>query len=148
MTWQRWRKMAFRFALLLLGVMILDGCLYRDPYVNLTGGCEIGAISPGSPCHLHYSGYHDPRTYSEWIAQEGIAESTSDVDYHLFKKDPPRERLKFDSVNAWRVARRERNARPSFNGALAAGVRGFKNDDEFIIGEYYAGFFVLDVRDN
>ena len=28
------------------------------------------------------------------------------------------------------------------------GVRGFKNDDDFIIGQHDAGFFIVDVSDN
>ena len=34
-------------------LLIVDGCLYRDPGVTLSGGYIVSAISAGSPCRLY-----------------------------------------------------------------------------------------------
>ena len=113
MTGQSWRKTAIRFGVLILGLLFLDGCLNRDPYVEVTGGYAIVAISPGSPCILWYSGSRDSRSYSDWIAHALVMESESDILYSLSRTGPPDEVLDFKSVQEWRIARREKNAQPA-----------------------------------
>lgn len=45
-------------------LLLVDGCIYRDPYVRLTGGYAISAISASSPCQL----YLEPIPDALWFA--------------------------------------------------------------------------------
>ncbi len=131
-------------------VLMLDGCLYRDPYVDLGSGYDVGAISPGSPCILQYSSYLDTRTYSGWIAMCYTQEETGATSprYAIVNELGDGTVLEFDSIEEWNQARREKRAEPYFPSVLVSDITGIKVDGDYVIGEHQDGHFLLDIRSN
>ena len=61
-----WAKVVARIIAVLLVGGVIEGCLLRDPWVEVGNGYNIGAISWGSPCHLTYFKSQDNRPASPW----------------------------------------------------------------------------------
>ncbi len=120
--------------------MIIEGCILRDPWVELGNGYNVGAVSQGSRCDLAYWESTDPRPPSAWIAWRG---EDSLVIYNRNTK----ETRDYETEGAWWQARRELGARQQ--GATMAGhVTAFNVDERYAIGDCYEGFFLLDKQDD
>lgn len=138
----------------LIGVLIfllcVDGCLYRDPYIELPHGYGIGSISNSTPCSLEY-GQDDDRSYSPWFAIKSPAVETDELAMprHVLMNSETDEYLEFESESRWREAIRERNVEPSQSWfPNVENIRQFNIRKHIVYGNCESGFFVLNIEDN
>lgn len=145
-----WLAVAGRTTIVAAFVFLADTCLYHDPYVELAGGYSIGGISPSEPCDLQYDPSKDERVYSDWTAlrNERIEHGSSGATQWSLVHTSDDGVIEFDSVEAWRAARREKRAQPGSAAPGVRDVRAFVADDAFIIGACADRWFLLDIRDN
>ena len=116
---------------------VLEGCLLRDPWVELGNGYNIGAISRSSPCGLHYFEAMDSRPPSPWRAVR------SEGSFEIHNQDTGKL-LEYESEEEWRQACGELGARQS-GDTLLNHVTGFNRDERYVIGHSNSGgFFLLD----
>lgn len=126
-------------------VLTIDGCIHRDPLVQLSNGYDIGAISWSSPCSLNYVPSNDQRTYSHFRAVAEIETNTNEACYGLTS---PGEDLTFDDELMWQDAIRQHNASPDASWLQVENVQSFAADEHHIIGEYGSGHFLVDIAVN
>ena len=126
-------------------ILMIDGCVYRDPRVVLSHGYEILAISPSSPCGLQYASWRDDRPYSDYTAMRSTDSSSNATRFSLVSDS---EILQFDDEAEWLGAIQEFNAAPDSSGLGLEGVESFAADENHVIGTYAAGHFVLDIQAN
>ena len=94
----------------------------------------------------------DKREHSGWVAYN------NDGVYSLMRidnSDGEREEifegnwLEFDSEEEWRQAWREKKAAPGHNAIRKLeGITGYKNNSQYVIGNYDDGFFILDMAND
>ncbi len=121
-------------------VLIVDGCIYRDPHVALPHGYNIGAISSGSPCELYYVADDDPQQFSTWSGMQALVDGES-MAYYV--RNDTGELLEFESQSKWKAAMLDRNADPTAIAATLDNVTRFKTDDRHLIGVCADGYFLL-----
>jgi hypothetical protein len=135
---------------LLFFLLCVDGCVYRDPYIQLPHGYGIGSISNSTPCSLEY-GRQDDRTYSTWIAADVSGCKTDGVatpSYSLMNMTTD-EYLAFDDESVWRAAIRNHNVKPSQSWIPdVANIRRFNTREAFVFGDCEPGYFVLNIEEN
>jgi len=127
-------------------LFVVDGCLYRDPWVTLPHGYSIVAISPRSPCELQYTGWHDDRKYSDWSAMQGSRDGGVSREYSLMNSGG--EFIDYETEAEWRAAIIEKNADPRFIAARLSGVLRHKADKNFAIGTFDGGYWLLDLANH
>ena len=131
-------------------VLTVDGCLYRDPGVDLAGGYSIAAISAGSPCDLYYRGTGDKRVYSDWVVLGMGAVSDGKISRVEYSLENPKshEHRDYPTREEWLQACQDLNVSPSELRLKVSGVTGFAADAHHIIGQYEGGYFLLDIDKN
>jgi hypothetical protein len=120
---------------------IVEGCILRDPWVELGNGYNIGAISWGSPCHLTYYESQDHRPRSPWTVVDV-------TDGFVLYNPEPQEWREYKTREELQEAAREMRARPSAGRMLLDGVTGFNANERFAIGRSADSYFVLNLTDD
>jgi hypothetical protein len=134
---QRVVKAVAKLAIAFIVGSILEGCILRDPWVELGNGYNIGAISWSSPCHLTYMEPLDQRPPATWIAWR------TDSSFTISNRDTD-EIHSYENEEAWRRGIRKLGARRP-GATLLDQVTGFNNGDRYAIGHSNGGgFFLLD----
>lgn len=133
-----WAKAIGKLVAVLFVGSIIEGCVLRDPWVELNNGYNIGAISWGSPCHLTYYKSQDRRPPSPWV----LFITGDNFALHNTETDEWRE---YESESALREAARDLAVRPAPGQILLDGVTGFDASDHFAIGHSADGYFLLDM---
>lgn len=124
--------------------LLFDGCLIRDPWVNLGNGYEIVAISGRSPCGLCYFESLDPRPGPLWHVmrdERGITlyRGAADQSYD------------FGDEAALAAAVREKGIRlaPDRDALQRiTDITGYAADDRYAIGHSAGGYFLLDMQED
>jgi hypothetical protein len=122
----------------LLGASVLNGCLLRDPHIQLANGYSIGATSWSEPCSLkRYMTRAAPPSPWRALEQGGAL---------LLLNTVTGEERTFDDPDAWRAASRAAGAwmtaepRPDH-------IVAFASDERYAIGRTEPGFRLVDGRD-
>lgn len=147
----KYAKVAGNCLIVAFVALLLDGCLHRDPYVQLPHGYHIVAISPGSPCCLGYDSTHDDRQYTDWWAGRVLVQEDDRQRYEIFwlRNRVTDETLEFESEHEWEAACRARNAVPAtLQGREHCGITGFARNGPIIVAAYDNGYFILDTAEN
>ena len=132
--------------IVLFVILMIDGFLYRDPGVVLSDGYEISAISPSSPCLLHYQSWNDDRTYNtEFRAQCGTEVASGKKFYSLASES---EYINFDTEEEWLTAIQEFHIAPDSSRLSLEDVNAFSANENYIIGTYGNGQFIVDIETN
>ena len=124
--------------LLLMGffLLIVDGCVYRDPYVELPGGYRIIAISQSSPCELGQE-----LTDAEWFTTS----KHGDDEIVLFNINDE-SMVKFGSVKEIQARFAPGTVDFSEIAPRIENVSGYTFNDQFIAGECSDSYFIVDVE--
>jgi len=138
-------KLLKNIAIVSLFILMIDGCVYRDPYVRLSHGYEILAISPSSPCSLQYGSSNDDRRSSDFAAVSSINPETKEATFRLLNQT---DVLTFTDEAQWREAIREHKASPDTFALQLENVTSFAADDDHIIGEFGDGHYLVDIAAN
>lgn len=134
---KRWPKLLAKFTVACFVAFVVDGCLIRDPLVNLGNGYIICAPSGSSPCSLVYFESFDSRTRSPWLVLE------VEHGYTLHHRDT-REFRDFASKAECREAALQVGARPPIDLKEIHHITGFDSDGQLAIGDSLNGYFILD----
>lgn len=132
-----WIRLLTRLAVVTFVGAILEGCVLKDPWVELRNGYSIAATHWEGPCYLWYVGSHDRRPWSDWSSFEGD-------DIYFLRDSQTGELREYASEAELRQAARELHARPA-NRTLLDQVSEFDQDGRFAIGLSGGGFFLLDM---
>jgi len=138
-------KLFKNIAIVFVAVLMIDGCIYRDPGVTLHGGYEIVAISPSSPCALQYVSWHDHRTYSDYSALVGTDPATNKPTFSLVSDS---EVLDFNDKSDWLAAIQKHRAVPDESSLQLEDIESFAADSKHIVGTYDQGHFIVDIQAN
>ena len=141
---------ATQWAVLLLFLVVVDACVYRDPSIELGSGYTLSAISPGSEVVLSYSSKRDPRPYSRWFATDdriipSNRKPLSGQPLSLFNPETG-ARESYSSREEWRRQIKERRAVPP--RVRLSGVTGLRHCGSLVYGSTVDGFFILRIDDN
>ena len=128
-----------------VAILVVDGFVYRDPYVSLPHGFSIVAISHSSPCSLQYTSWHDDRTYSDFRASRRMDSSTNKWTFSLVSDS---EVIDFTTEAEWLLAIQKYNASPDDSSLQLENVQSFAADENHIIGTHGRGQFILDMQAN
>lgn len=133
-----WAKAGAKLIAVLLVGSIIEGCILRDPWVELGNGYNIGAISWGSPCHLTYFASHDPRPASLWSCVDFS-------DTFALRNSETNEWRRYKTKEELQQAAHELRARPASAKVMLDHVTGFNANKRFAIGQNSDGYFLLDM---
>jgi hypothetical protein len=152
-AWGKILQRIIAWGFLLFGLLVVDACYYRDPFVDLSHGYSVSASSPGSPAVLVYYPSEDPRPYSQLQAFRSL-ERTRGPDgkrtvlerYCIINTDNY-EGEDFETYDEWQQAIRDRNARPPA-GLLLENISNLRREKDLCYGAMSEGWFLLRIPDN
>ncbi|MCB9851554.1 MAG: hypothetical protein H6819_00550 [Phycisphaerales bacterium] len=132
---------------LLFFLLLVDGFVYRDPYIKLSHGYGIGSISNSTPCSLEYGGGDgDARSGERWWA--GVGSLGDRRIYWLSKRDSD-EFLQFDNEQDWLAAIKKHHVKPSDDWLpRIENVTQFNSRESIIFGDCEGGYFIADTASN
>ncbi len=136
-----------RLLCLIFFLLIVDGCLYRDPYIKLPNGYGIGSISPSTPCSLEYG--RSEQSDRNWHAGRATASDANgeSVRYYWLSNIRSDEFLRFDSKEDWRAAINEYRVAPSDTWMPRVEMIQHFNWRHFVIfGDCDGGHFIADTE--
>lgn len=136
-----WAKAAGKLIAVLFVGGIIEGCVLRDPWVELNNGYNIGAISWSSQCHLTYFNSQDRRPPSPWSALDL-------GDMFILRNSDTDESREYKTKAELQQAARNVHARPTPGRTLLDDVKSFAANNRFAIGECAEGCFLLDMAED
>jgi hypothetical protein len=141
-----------RLGIALFSILLIDGCFYRDPGVNVGNGYWIASASSSIPCSLFYKHSDDDRTYSDYHASPKrdilVNHEPQTSPYSLLNLSEPYDSMTFETKEEWLDAIQKYNAVPDEAYLELEGVTSFAADESHIIGEYQKGYYVVNVSKN
>lgn len=134
-----WPRAAGKLAVVSIVGLVIEGCVLRDPWVELGNGYHFGAISWTSPCFLAYFHTRDPRPPSPWRYAPG--------ELSLFNTETGAQK-DYKSAEELKRAAREMHARPSAGKSMAHNVTAYAATEQFAIGQSADGYFLLNLNED